>query len=602
MSEGSAKTPRFTTRYPGLIPSLGALALVSAISAAAIVRVAWVPGSQAPTAPLAADVRMSNVRTMLQLTFGLVDLGRLNWDGELKLSAGSVVRLEARLEPGESVEGNRWKLRSKPPTPLVMHIEKSRPASVFAYLDAPLTSKVEVVTAQGIFSFVLGEIGSRKQHLFIGGQVGVERLPASTRITPLNTDDDFPAVAATNDGMAWLTYVAYTRGSSVPLDQVVLPDSLAAKISAGQWDDFVPKGNGDQLMLMRFDDGRWSAPIPVTRTGLDLWKPAIAVAGDGSVWVTWSQNDSGNWEVYCRRFNPANQTWEDPIRMSSRPGADINVVCATDAAGDVWYAWQSWQEDDFDIAVWSHRKDRPRVAYLKAPGNQWNPAIAADGKGGVYVAWDTYERGNYDVRIQRVDGGGTNRPLPVADSPKFEANPSLTCDKSGRVWIAYQESDENWGKDFGYFWDPKRGAPLYRSMRILVRVLDGDNVLETKTAVDTEHVKTGKTGEARLRISFPRLVHESNGRLWLFFRRHASVDGEGEHWVSFATHYDGDAWSEEVRIGGSDGTLENRPALAPLRGSGILAVCSGDGRIRWAGEPGCKLDLYATVHRGRRLM
>ena len=338
--------------------------------------------------------------------------------------------------------------------------------------------------------------------------------------------------------------------------------------------------------------------LPVTRTGLDLWKPALAVAKDGSVWVSWSQNDSGNWDVYRRRYSPASQTWDEPIRMSDSPGADINAACATDASGDVWWAWQSWQSDNFEIAISSAGKNRPGVVYLRAPGNQWNPAIAADSHGGVYVAWDSYERGNYDVLIQRVDRGGTGGPVPVADSPKFEANPSITCDPSGRVWIAYQESDENWGKDFGNFWEGKQGTALYSSMRIVVRVLDRGNVLESKAAVDTEHVKTGKTGEARLRISFPRLVHERNGRLWLLYRRHASVDGEGEHWVSFATHFTGDAWSEEVRMGGSDNMLDNRPAIAPLRDSGVLAVYSGDRRIKWAGEPGSKLDLFATVLRG----
>src|SRR2546426_3104285 len=161
---------------------LGALALISALIAIATVRFAWLKGGQTTTLQ-PAPVVMSTASSMLQLTFGLIDLGRLNWDGELRLSEGRIVRLEAQLEPGEIVEGNHWRLPSKPPTPMVMHIEKSRPACLLAYLEAPLTAKVQVVTNQGIFSFVLGEIGSKKRHLFIGGQGGVERFPPSTRIT-----------------------------------------------------------------------------------------------------------------------------------------------------------------------------------------------------------------------------------------------------------------------------------------------------------------------------------------------------------------------------------------------------------------------------------
>ena len=125
-------------------------------------------------------------------------------------------------------------------------------------------------------------------------------MPPSTRITTHRTDEDFPALAVSHDGTAWMTYVAYTRGSRVPLDQAVMQDNLAAKVLAYRWDDFVPKGNGDQLKLMRFEGRQWSAPLSVTPSGLDLWKPAIAVSGDGSVWLAWSQNDGGNFDLYGR--------------------------------------------------------------------------------------------------------------------------------------------------------------------------------------------------------------------------------------------------------------------------------------------------------------
>jgi hypothetical protein len=40
-----------------------------------------------------------------------------------------------------------------------------------------------------------------------------------------------------------------------------------------------PKGNGDQIWLMRFDGTNWSEPMPVTENGLDVWKPTIALDG-----------------------------------------------------------------------------------------------------------------------------------------------------------------------------------------------------------------------------------------------------------------------------------------------------------------------------------
>ncbi len=38
---------------------------------------------------------------------------------------------------------------------------------------------------------------------------------------------------------------------------------------------------------------------------------------------------------------------------------------------------------------------------------------------------------------------------PIAASPRFEARPSACYDAKGRLWIAYEEGPEKWGKDFG---------------------------------------------------------------------------------------------------------------------------------------------------------
>jgi hypothetical protein len=190
---------------------LASMAAIAGLAAVAAVRLASPRAGQTRVVRPEPGVPVSKATSMLQLTFGLVDLGRLNWDGELRLSEGRVLGLDARLEPGEALEGNRWRLRSRAPTPLAMHIDKSSPVRLFAYLDAPSSARVEILTRQGPFSFVLDEIGSRTRPRFMGGQVGVERLVPSTRITTGATEDDSPALAVGLDGAAWMTYVAYTR-------------------------------------------------------------------------------------------------------------------------------------------------------------------------------------------------------------------------------------------------------------------------------------------------------------------------------------------------------------------------------------------------------
>ena len=87
----------------------------------------------------------------------------------------------------------------------------------------------------------------------LDGAIEVRRVPAATRLTAGPTDNDYPAAAHAKDGTVWAVFVAYQRGGE--------PDKEAA--ARGEFSTLVPKGNGDQVRLMKFDGRQWSAPMPV---------------------------------------------------------------------------------------------------------------------------------------------------------------------------------------------------------------------------------------------------------------------------------------------------------------------------------------------------
>ena len=85
---------------------------------------------------------------------------------------------------------------------------------------------------------------------------------------------------------------------------------------------------------------------------------------------------------------------------------------------------------------------------------------------------------------------------------------------------------------------------------------------------------------------------DAAGGLWLLLRHHPLPGGRGEVWNSYALRYHGRQWSPIRRLASSADLIDNRPALTPL-GEGILAVYSGDGRIRTANRD--QDDLFAAI-------
>jgi len=484
--------------------------------------------------------------------------------------------------------------------------------TVLATLRPEGDAILEIDTSAGKAAIRVQDVDYGTSRSYLDGKIVAQRLPSATRLAAGPTDNDYPAAARGRDGAVWVAYVAYQRGGE--------RDMAAA--ARGDFETLVPKGNGDQIRLVKFDGHQWSAPMPVTEPLLDLWKPTVAIGGAGRVWIAWSQNVSGNWDIYRRNYDPAENRWSPVERVTSEPGADINVVSTTDSKGIVWWAWQGRRGKHFQIFVSSAAAGSLPVAVTEKPANHWAPAIAADGKGNVYVAWDSYENGNYDVFLRRFDNGEAGPVVPVGTLKAFEARPSLAVDRQDRVWIAYEMGGPNWGKDFGRV-VPKSappananakngpaglmrrvagdgvGIPLYQNRRVVVKCYADGRLQQSAANVSDEMGILSPRPK-----SFARLMTAADGRLWLLFRHHPLPGGARETWAEYAMSFDGRSWSRPRMLADSDGILDNRPALAPCGPDGVMAVYSSDWRLRGANnlEPAGRLplkaDLYATILRG----
>ncbi|HEX8203416.1 MAG TPA: hypothetical protein VF590_23270 [Isosphaeraceae bacterium] len=548
----------------------------------------------------------------LRVTLGLGDREPTEWDGTVAVSEGRVLDVELEhAGPNARVTGPRFSARSKSAGAETKkkNAEKRKKKqqqkqkqqtkkkqqqagvapALLVNLDAPPTATVTVESAQGRFEVALRDLeGGRRTVL--DGRVAVERQDAAVRLTGRGTEDDYPTLARAPDGSAWLAYVEY---------QPERPH-LAGQPTAEEFDRvLIPTTHGDRIRLAHFDGRSWQPPVDVTDGRLDVWRPTVAVDGQGGVCVAWAQQVDGNWDIYRRRYTPAAEgrgagRWFDIVRVTDAPGSDFHVVAATDTKGMVWLAWQAYRAGNFDILAAAAADDHPGSRPLpvsEGRANDWSPAIAADHKGNVYVAWDTYDRGNYDVRLRRLGAG--SRTWDVARSARFEARASLACDAEDRLWIAYEEGDEQWGKDYstgefrkiGHERNP--GFALYIDRTVRVKCLEDDTIKAPAGALDSAFGTLADRNK-----SLPRLAVDAAGGVWLVLRHHPLPGGAGEAWVSSHLRYDGQTWSAPRVLPHSSNLMENRPALAAVAG-GILAVYSSDTRTNTAGRD--QDDLFAAI-------
>jgi hypothetical protein len=523
----------------------------------------------------------------VRLLLGVGDQAVRSWNGRVALDRGEVVSVEGyRFRKGDLVTGrDSWEAKShsiRKAAPKAAQKTVGGPSTygatvtangVLVSLKAPDDVTLSVQTERGNAQITLADLSRGAPRTYLEGRLVAQRVPPSVPLVAGPDQDDFPSAVSDGQGGAWVAFVTHKPNG---------PElSTALEAAPKDFSAFAPTGGGDQIKLLHFAKGTPAESLDVTGDKRDVWRPAVSMDGSGNVLVVWSEQRDGAFDLYERRFSPSGATWSEPTRLTKTSGTDTDVALAKAPDGKVWMAWQSWENGKAQIrlgVVGGQDTRSQRVS--QGTGNEWSPAIAVDAKGNVFVAYDTYQAGNYDVHMSRFGpNGAAGETIVVASSPRYEARPALAIDPRGRVWVAYEERTENWGKDAENLVQGK-GTTLYRSAAVRVKCLDGNQVLDAPDPV------AEAPQPLRAMNSFPRLACDARGRVWLAFRHrqeaiwgNQSVMVVGGVWVECVTSLSGPAWEPVQVLARSDGLLDNRPALVTRGEDPLLVVYNSDGRL-----------------------
>jgi hypothetical protein len=555
-------------------------------------------------APVAASGADFGVRVIL----GLTDTAEAKWDGSVSARGAKITAMEPWRFSSEDaiVSGNAWQCSTRPIRLFGVRGERPVVANgvVLRLADANEETLLEIKTVQGDFSIRLSEIPFGKAVKKLDDRVLVDRIPHVEQLTDNREEQDYPAAASKN-GELWLTWMEFSHSkeySRIRADMHEAPANFEAwKALPG----------GDRIWARRYAGGRWGDAIAVTPGGEDLYRPAVAIDGQGRAWIFWSAQNNGNFDLWARPIE--NGQAGKVVRLSSEPGSDIDPAAATDSEGRVWVAWQGWRNGRASIfaAHQASNEFSDPLLVASSKGNEWNPAIASDSNGRVTVAWDSYRNGNYDIFLRTARSGTWGEEIAVAATARYEAYPSIAYEAGGRLWVAYEEGHERWGKDYGSA--ESSGVPLYAGRAVRLRAYEvNGQVVETKADAGTVLPASGSTKvdlpgrqsdrtdwyrpqpeawkernlhqptrlQGGSRNSYPRLHVDPSGRLWMAVRNNHPIwwNPIGTVWSEYVVSYDGAHWTGPVFLSHSDNLLDNRPAVAATGNGELVVIGSSDWR------------------------
>ena len=516
------------------------------------------------TPHLLAQNGAPSARMAFRITFGEKQERATDYSGRIALSDGRVVELIPwRFFGGDQLQGDRgWKLvtrranfENQPDRPQPIStpaaVQNIVPKGVTAVLDTRATATVTIETARAMYSFSLNELGGGRVLAFEEGDVTVQAVPAPVRISPARHGDnavsehDFPSLARAADGSAWAAWQVY-------------------------------EGGGDRVLVAHSTANGWSEAEPLTDPGQDIFRTAIAQDARSRIWTVWSQRDGEAWDLVARVRDGA--AWSRPRKLTGGNQPNFFHKLVRDRSGNLHLVWIAHLNGQSHV-MWSRLEGDVWSAPQEISGaSAWMPDAADDSQGNLYVTWDSYRNGNYDIFLRRIAADGTVGPIQqLTKSPRFQAHTSVAVDNADRVWVSWEESGANWGKDWSRD-DMWRGTTLYSDRHPRVAVLDGGKWSEPSDPMAALPVRYDRFVES------PKLAADDTGRIWMALEvRVSTAQNRSDFWANngrwemFLTAYEGDHWRPAAPMPQSstrpDGAFQMLPTTA-----GVWAVWAHDNR------------------------
>jgi hypothetical protein len=384
-------------------------------------------------------------------------------------------------------------------------------------------------------------------HSHAAGLAWAVELHDAATLTDGTSEDEFPAIGRDATGQLWTAWVSYD-------------------------------GRRDQVHVAKRDGDSWSTPAVLSEHAGDYWRPTFGLTGDGTLWLTWSENRQGNWDIlgcFCRDGD-----WSDGLRLTTGESSDMNQQLATDTSGRLWMTWQAVIHGSYEVLLAPLTADGLGDVQNVSnhPASDWEPAIASGPNGRIDVAWDSYRNGNYDIMIRSFRDGRPESIRQVTESVDYEAHAALAIDPKGRAWIAWDNGGPHWGQHG----DARLRLHSRRSIHLCC--LDGQDCWSAQAGL-----RTVFSGELARFCELPELLFDGDGRLWFFIRHLENLTPSGRRpngrpyqargiWNPYATCFDGGQWTTPVKLPRSNGRNDMRVSACVDMDGQVWAAWSDDGR------------------------
>lgn len=178
----------------------------------------------------------------------------------------------------------------------------------------------------------------------------------------------------------------------------------------------------EDVLYAKSSRDEWEEQMTVVREGVS-WSHTATADGSGRIWVGYVGGIALGGSGVCASYYDG-LDWSEPALVCSTTANPDRLNSQTDRSGTVWLCWDGGRASRDVFASCYESSEWVTSAVDTCSSNDWYPSMTCDGEGNVWVAWSSDRDGDYNIYVSRTLAiGGTEESESACHELRLEVFP-----------------------------------------------------------------------------------------------------------------------------------------------------------------------------------
>ena len=201
-------------------------------------------------------------------------------------------------------------------------------------------------------------------------------------------------------------------------------------------------------VFYRVYDGYWTNATQLTNSpGKNNRAPALLQTADGTIWVFWVSDRTGNDEIFYKTTSNYGLSWSElDMQVTNNATRDASPASVQTSDGKIWLVWsrqinsttEQIMYKTFNGAGWSAESQ------LTTTVNSINqlPSIIQAHDGKIWVFWSRNMTTTYQIFYKTFNGTMWSDAAQITSDDRYNRDPAALVERDGTMWVFWHSKTQ----------------------------------------------------------------------------------------------------------------------------------------------------------------